>query len=102
MLTDVQVASNGRKWHIDHINNARDAAEALRRMDEWIRAELRDCQVRRPEDADGFRWQIIHELTERFALNIHNCHPADKIRCNPPKLPGGGWVAKPGTNVRHP
>ena len=102
MLTDLQAVSNGRKWHIDHINNAPDSAEALRRMDEWIRAELRDCQVRRPADADGFRWQIIHLLTERFALKIHDHHPADEFRANPPKLAGGGWVAKPGANVRHP
>ena len=62
MLTDVRPVSNGRKWHIDHINNAPTADEALRRMDEWIRAELRDCQLRRPQDADGFRWQIVHRL----------------------------------------
>ena len=77
MLTDVRPVSNGRKWHIDHINNAPTGREALRRMEEWIHAELRDCQVRRPQDADGFR-------------------------VNPPKLPGGGWVAKHGANVRHP
>ena len=102
MLTDLRAVSNGRKWHIDHINNAPDAAEALRRMDEWIRAELRDCQLRRPADADGFRWQIIHELAERFALKIHDHRPADGFRADPPKLPGGGWTAKPGANVRHP
>lgn len=101
MLTTEPAVSNGRKWHIDHINNAPTAAEALRRMDEWIRAELRDCQLRRPQDADGFRWQIIHDLM-RYATGIHRSRPADEYRANPPKLPGGGWVAKPGTNVRHP
>lgn len=102
MRADLAVVSNGRKWHIDHINNAKDAAEALRRMNEWIAAELRDCQLRRPADADGFRWQIIHLLTEKYALKIHNHRPDDDFRADPPKLPGGGWVAKPGANVRHP
>jgi len=101
MLTDLRAVSNARKWHIDHINNAADAAEALRRMDEWLRAELRGCQLRRPADADGFRWQIIHELTDRFALLIHDHRPAVEYR-SCPKLPGGGWIAKPGANVRHP
>ena len=101
MPADLVAVSNGRKWHIDHINNAPDAAEALRRAEEWVRAELRDCQLRRPADADGFRWQIIH-LLAGFGLEIHRSHPADEFRVNPPRLPGGGWAAKPGANVRHP
>lgn len=101
MLTTEPAVSNGRRWHIDHINNAPTATEALRRTDEWIRAELRDCQLRRPEDADGFRWQIIH-LLAGFGRDMHRSRPADEFRTDPPKLPGGGWVAKPGTNVRHP
>ena len=101
MLADVRPVSNGRKWHIDHINNAPTADEALRRMWDWLRAELRDCQVRRPQDADGFRWQVIH-LLAGFGLEIHRSHPADEFRATPPALPGGGWVAKPGANVQHP
>ena len=101
MLTDLRPVSNGRKWHIDHINNAPDADAALRRAIEWIRAELRDCQLRRPADADGFRWQITH-LLAGFGLEIHRSHPADEFRFTCPPLPGGGWAAKPGANVRHP
>lgn len=101
MLTDTRAVSNARKWHIDHINNASTAAEALRRADEWIRAELRDCQLRRPQDADGFRWQVVHLLAD-FGLAIHRSHPADEFRFNPPKLPGGGWEPKPGGNARRP
>jgi len=98
---DLTPVSNARRWHIDHINNAPDAAEALRRANEWVRAELRDCQLRRPQDADGFRWQITH-LLAGLALVIHRSHPADEFRVAPPNLPGGGWEAKPGTNVQHP
>jgi hypothetical protein len=101
VLTTPQSVSNGRKWHIDHINNAPTAEIALQRAFEWARAELRDCQLRRPQDAEGFRWQIIHELADR-THQIHGNHPGDEYRYNPPKLPGGGWVAKPGSNVRHP
>jgi hypothetical protein len=101
VLTDVRPVSNGRKWHIDHINNAPTGREALRRMEEWIHSELRDCQLRRPQDAEGFCWQIIHELV-RFGLEIHDHHPGDGYRANPPRLSGGGWVAKPGANARHP
>jgi hypothetical protein len=101
MPADLTAVSNGRKWHIDHINNAPDATEALRRANEWIAAELRDCQLRRPADADGFRWQVIH-LLAGLALEIHNHRPADRFRVSPQPLPGGGWVAKPGANVRHP
>ena len=101
MLTDVRPVANGRRWHIDHINNAPTAAEALRRADEWIRAELRDCQLRRPQDADGFRWQIVH-LLAGFGLEIHRSHPADEFRGIPPRLAGGGWERKPGVSVRLP
>lgn len=101
MLTDLRPVANGRKWHIDHINNASTADEALRRANAWIRAELRSCQLRRPADADGFRWQVVH-LLAGFALEIHRSHPADGFRVNPPKLPGGGWEPKPGANVQHP
>jgi hypothetical protein len=101
MLTDVRPVSNGRKWHIDHINNSADADEAMRRAWDWVRAELRDCQLRRPQDADGFRWQIAH-LLAGYGLDIHNHHPADEFRANPPKLAGGGWVPKPGSRTQRP
>lgn len=101
MLTTERAVSNGRKWHIDHINNAPNAEVALQRAFEWAKAELRDCQLRRPQDAEGFRWQIIHTLAE-FGHEIHHAHPADEFRFGPPKLPDGGWVKKPGANVREP
>ena len=101
MLTDVLHVSNGRKWHIDHINNAPTADEALRRANEWIRAELRDCQLHRPHDADGFRWQIVHALAG-LALEIHRSHPLDEFRAGRSELPGGGWQPKSGTLTRHP
>ena len=101
MLTDLRPVSNGRKWHIDHINNASTADEALRRAGEWLRAELRDCQLHRPADADGFRWQMVHRIAG-LALEIHRSHPRDEFRGILPKLPGGGWTPKPGTLTRHP
>lgn len=101
MLTDVRPVSNGRKWHIDHVNNAPTEDEAMRRAVEWVRAELRDCQLRRPQDAEGFRRQIKHVLAG-FALEIHRSKPADEYRFGPAPLPGGGWEAKPGVNVRRP
>jgi hypothetical protein len=101
MQVDLRPVSNSRKWHIDHVNNAGTADEALRRAWDWIRAELRDCQLRRPQDADGFRWQIIH-LLAGFGLEVHRSHPADEFRFSPPKLPDGGWVPKPGSRVQYP
>jgi hypothetical protein len=101
MPVDLAAISNGRKWHIDHINNAPSADVALRRAEEFLRAELRDCQLRRSQDADGLRWQLAHMLAGR-ALEIHDHRPSDEFRGNPPKLPGGGWVPKPGASVRHP
>ena len=101
MLTDVRPVSNGRKWHIDHINNAPTGREALRRAEEWVHSELRDCQLRRPQDAEGFCWQLVH-LLAGFGLEIHRAHPADEYRVNPPRLSGGGWERKPGSNVRLP
>jgi hypothetical protein len=102
MLTTPQSVSNGRKWHIDHINNAPSSEVALQRAFEWIKAELRDCQVRRPQDADGLRWVIIHDLAEKYGHEIHRSRPPAGFRYDPPKLPGGGWVQKPGANVREP
>ena len=92
MHVDLIPVSNGRKWHIDHINKAPTSEVALQRTFEWIRAELRDCQVRRPQDAEGFRWRIIHELAAEYGHKIHGNHPDDKFRYDPPRLPGGGWV----------
>ena len=101
MLTDLRTLPDRCKWHVDHINKAATADEALRRAYEYARAELRDCQLRRPQDADGFRRQIAHVLAG-FAGEIHRSHPADEYRYGAPALPGGGWVPKPGSNVRQP
>lgn len=98
---DLAPVSDRRRWHIDHINKAPTADEAFRRATEWVRAELRDCQLRRPADADGFRWQLIH-LLAAVALEIHRSHPAGEFRSTQPKLPGGGWEPKPGSNVQLP
>ena len=102
MGVDLTAVPNGRKWHIDHINEAPDSEVALQRAFEWIKAELRDCQVRRPRDVEGLRWHLIHDLAERYGHEIHRSRPADEFRHDPQRLPGGGWVAKPGANVRHP
>jgi len=91
-------------WRIDRINNAPDAETALRRLFEWARAEIAKCEENRPEDADGFRWQIIHEITATIAV-IHKSHaPAGFLPA--PKLPGGGWTprrpAYRAAEARHP
>jgi hypothetical protein len=102
MSADLAVVPNGRKWHIDHINNAPNSEVALQRAFEWIKAELRDCKVRRPQDVDGLRWHLIHLLADEYGHKIHRSRPADEFLTHPPKLAGGGWIQKPGANVREP
>lgn len=102
MPVDLAAVPNARKWHIDHVNKAPDSEIALQRAFEWIKAELRDCQVRRPGDVEGLRWHLIHDLAARYGHEIHRSRPADDFRTHPPKLPGGGWVRKSGVNVREP
>ena len=91
-------------WRIDNINNAPDAETALRRLFEWARAEASKCEKNRPADADGFRWQMIHELARIVAV-IYKSHPAPEFR-SCPKLPGGGWTprhpAYSAAEARHP
>lgn len=79
-------------WRVDHINSAPDAEMALRRMFEWARAELAKCEQNRPQDADGFRWQMIHRLAPIVA-GIHKSHPRPEFLACPP-LPGGGWTPR--------
>lgn len=91
-------------WRVDRINNAPDAEAALRRMFEWARAEAAKCEENRPADADGFRWQMIHELARIVAV-IYKSHPAPEFRACP-ELPGGGWTprrpAYSAAEARHP
>lgn len=102
MRTDLRPLPNDCKWHIDHINRAPTADAALRRAYEYARARLRDCQIRRPEEADRFRLQLAHAIAI-FTNEIHRGHLDDEYRTGvPPELPGGGWAPKPGSNVRHP
>lgn len=79
-------------WRVDHINNAPDAETALRRMFEWARGELAKCEENRPEDADAFRWQLIHRIAPLVAAISKN-HPIPEFRTCP-KLPGGGWTPR--------
>ncbi len=84
-------------WHVDRINNAPTAEAAAERMWEWLKAELRLADDQRPDDADGFRWQGIETLA-RFAKSIPGRHPEERFRNlngQRPRLPGGGWKAKP-------
>ncbi len=79
-------------WRVDNINKAPDAEMALRRLFEWARAEAAKCEETRPQDADGFRWQMIHALTPVIA-EMYKSHPRPEFMpC--PKLPGGGWVPR--------
>jgi hypothetical protein len=79
-------------WRVDDINSAPDAETALRWMFEWARAEVAKCEESRPEDAAGFRWQIIHDLAPVVAT-IYKSHPRPEfLSC--PKLPGGGWTPR--------
>lgn len=79
-------------WRIDRINSAPDAETALRRLFEWARAEASKCEENRPEDADGFRWQMIHGLAPLIAT-MYKSHPRPEFR-SCPKLPGGGWTPR--------
>ncbi len=79
-------------WRVDNINNAPDAETALRLMFAWVRAEAARCERTRPEDADGFRWQVIHLLAP-FAAAMHRSRPVPQFRSGP-KLPGGGWMPR--------
>ena len=79
-------------WRVDRINNAPDAETALRRMFEWARAEVAKCEENRPEDAAGFCWQIIHEITPTIAV-IYKSHPNPEFMSSP-ELPGGGWTPR--------
>jgi hypothetical protein len=79
-------------WRIDDINAAPDARTAFLRLCEWARAEAARCEENRPEDADGFRWLMIHKLAPVIAT-IYKSHPAPEFRACP-KLPGGGWTPK--------
>ena len=79
-------------WRIDKINNAPDAETALRRMFEWARAEDAKCRENRPEDADGFRWQMIHDLARTVAVIYKSHPPAGFLSC--PRLDGGGWAPR--------
>ena len=79
-------------WRIDDINGAPDAETALRRMFEWARAELAKCERNRPQDADGFRWHLIHKMAPLVA-GIYKNHAAPEFLAHPP-LRGGGWVPR--------
>lgn len=79
-------------WHVDAINSAPDAETALYRMMQWTRAELAKCAKSRPEDADGFRSQLIHLMAPVVAV-IYKSHPLPEYRVMP-KLPGGGWTPR--------
>lgn len=106
-MTDVVDGALPRRhaYRVDTVNGAPDPEIALRRMFEWVRAELARCAETRPQDADGFRWQIIHLLTP-ITAGMYRSHPAPAFQGDPPKLPGGGWTRRqwpPRTpEARHP
>jgi hypothetical protein len=79
-------------WHVDAINNAPDAETALYRMMQWTRAEIAKCAKNRPEDADGFRSQLIHLMAPVVAV-IFKSHPGPEFQ-SMPKLQGGGWTPR--------
>ena len=91
-------------WHVDAINNAPDAETALYRMMQWTRAEIAKCAKNRPEDADGFRAQLIHLMAPVVAV-IYKSHPKPGFQPTP-KLAGGGWSPrkpeKRPAEARHP
>ena len=93
--------SRRRKWHIDGINSADSEADRLSRAMSLARAELKRCEVRRPEDAVGLRRQLAY-LIAAFALDVHKVRPAHEFREVFPPLPGGGWKPKPRSDARHP
>jgi hypothetical protein len=61
-------------------------------MFEWARAELAKCEENRTQDADGFRWYLIHRMAPIVAA-IHKNHAPPAFLASPP-LPGGGWVPR--------
>ena len=90
MVTEALPRRHG--WRIDDVNEAPDAETALRRMFEWARAELSKCEENRPQDADGFRWYLIHLMAPAVAT-IYKNHPAPEFLAHP-RLPGGGWTPR--------
>lgn len=79
-------------WHVDAINSAPDAETALYRMMQWARAEIAKCAKNRPEDADGFRSELIHLMAPVVAA-IYKTHSKPEFAACP-KLPGGGWTPR--------
>jgi len=106
-MADVVERSLPRRhaYRVDAVNGAETPEIALRRMFEWVRAELAHCAKTRPQDADGFRWQIIHLLTPTTA-GMYRDRPDPAFRGTPPKLPGGGWAPRQwpprAPEARHP
>ena len=102
---NITESSRRRKWHIDHFNNAPDAAEALARAQRFMRAEFKACQEVRPGDADGLRRHLAYLIAD-FARKIPVSEPALEFRESMPTLPGGGWSPVPhkghATAVEHP
>jgi hypothetical protein len=97
MAVNVTPRQRREAWHIDHINKAPDAEQAVTRTVEWVKAELKLADDQRHDDADGFRWQLVETLA-RFAKSVPGRHPEDRFRNlggQRPMLPGGGWTPAP-------
>jgi hypothetical protein len=105
MGVNVTEASRKRKWHIDHFNNAPDAAESLDRALRFMRAEFKACKVDRPGEVDGFTRSLAWMIAD-FLRQMPASRPGPEFRVSMPVLPGGGWSPVPhkggAAAVEHP
>jgi hypothetical protein len=105
MGVNVTESSRRRKWHIDHFNDAPDAAEALARALRFMRAELKACKADRPGEVDGLTRHLAYLIAD-FLRKMPASHPAPEFRESMPALPGGGWSPVPhkgaAAAVEHP
>jgi hypothetical protein len=91
MATETRMLPDACREHVDKINKALaddNADQAFYLAYQYFRARVRNCQQRRPQDADGFRRYAAHWLAA-LAGEVHGHHPADEFRFGVPLIPGG-------------
>jgi hypothetical protein len=78
-----------------------DRGEGDGQAPKWLVGELKACQFRRPEEATGYCWHLVHVFAS-FALEISHSRPAPEFQAGRVPFPGGDWTPKPGARVQHP
>lgn len=96
METEARTLPDACREHVDKINKALaagDADQAFYLAYQYFRARARNCQQRRPQDADGFRRYAAYWLAD-LAGQVHRGHPAGEFRSGAPLIPGGNAEAR--------